>query len=140
VLKIAKSLRQVASLIACDDTGEIGSILSGFATRISSSTAVKVPIDSTTDVDDFVRLHTGNNLRLETIALLYAMSARILIPRSWGRRSHTWDADFVPALVRSAVVCINLARDIAPETNDVMAWASFEVCRLHLILHGETCK
>jgi hypothetical protein len=134
----ARSLRDTIREISWTDTELDSTTFTHLAAQILSSTASKLTVACADTASTFLEAYTGSNLRLETIALVYSLAARTdLLGRKFDAQS---EDEFVPSLLRSSALCISLAREIAPEANDVMIWASYENFRLHLSFYGETRK
>ncbi|SMY21836.1 unnamed protein product [Zymoseptoria tritici ST99CH_1A5] len=135
-VEAAVSLRDTISGISWDEVDGNPSVLTPLACQILSSTASKFSISSSCTVVEFIAIYTDANLRLETIALVYSLAARTDL---MGRKSDERNKEeLVTALLRNAAFCVSLARDIGPEMNDVLMWASYESFRLQLSFYGET--
>ncbi|KJX95955.1 transcription factor C6 like protein [Zymoseptoria brevis] len=137
-VEAAVTLRDTISGISWDEVDRDPSVLNPLACQILSSTAFKFSIPPACTVAEFIAIYTGANLRLETIALVYSLAARTdLMGRKSDERNKEKE-ELVTALLRNAAFCVSLARDIGPEMNDVLMWASYESFRLQLSFYGET--
>ncbi|CAK3812188.1 transcription factor C6 like [Lecanosticta acicola] len=95
------------------------------------------PISVTPDLDwkRFVALFTGDNLRLEAVGLMYALTARAcLLGLAWDDDKRE---DFVHALRNASATCLNIVREIAPNITDVLLWHSFDHVRLCTHIDGD---
>lgn len=111
---------------------------SRLADNILRSTSTNIEITSELDVAGFLAMHTGQHLRLEMLGLIYALAGRACIlglARDFEKRD-----DFVQAMLHSSTACLQLARDIAPDVNDVMVWLAYEHLRLTTNIQGDSRK
>ncbi|EHA27993.1 hypothetical protein ASPNIDRAFT_41935 [Aspergillus niger ATCC 1015] len=140
VLHLLKALRTdlVSSGYILGETGdrvELGDI-SRLSESILLSSSTEVIITASLDLHGFLALFCGPNLRVETLGLLYTMAARasaFFVDRDEGK-----DAAFVPDMVWYSTVILRLARDLAPQSNDVIIWLANENAQLRSFLEGDT--
>lgn len=98
--------------------------------------ATSAPIETPDDLAGFLAMYSGDNMRLETIGLLYTTSATAcLLGLARDDDRHT---EFVEAMYRGSTTCLHLVRDISPEINDIMLWLSFENMRLTTHTEGDS--
>ena len=85
---------------------------------------------------DFCRLHHGKNLRLEVLAIIYAIAART----SLYSLMHDADdrGDFMRDMLQGSTDGLRLARDMAPEVSDVLVWLEHSAFLLSTALYGYT--
>ncbi|EME48148.1 hypothetical protein DOTSEDRAFT_147401 [Dothistroma septosporum NZE10] len=109
----------------------------GFSQMVRSVfKATSAPIETPDDLAGFLAMYSGENMRLETIGLLYTMSATAChLGLARDDDKHT---EFIEAMYRGSTSCLRLVRDISPEINDVMLWLSFENMRLTTHTEGDS--
>lgn len=142
VLHLLKALRTdlVSSGYILGETGdrvELGDI-SRLSESILLSSSTEVIITASLDLHGFLALFCGPKLRVETLGLLYTMAARasaFFVDRDEGK-----DAAFVPDMVWYSTVILRLARDLAPQSNDVIIWLANENAQLRSFLEGDTSE
>ncbi|OJI89957.1 hypothetical protein ASPTUDRAFT_197171 [Aspergillus tubingensis CBS 134.48] len=140
VMQLLKALRTdlVSSGYIFGETGgrvELGDI-SRLSESVLLSSSTEVTITASLDLHGFLALFCGPNLRVETLGLLYTMAARasaFFVDRNEGK-----DAAFVPDMVWYSTVILRLARDLAPQSNDVIIWLANENGHLRSFLEGDT--
>ncbi|GLA67263.1 hypothetical protein AtubIFM54640_010242 [Aspergillus tubingensis] len=140
VLQLLKALRTdlVSSGYIFGETGgrvELGDI-SRLSESVLLSSSTEVTITASLDLHGFLALFCGPNLRVETLGLLYTMAARasaFFVDRDEGK-----DAAFVPDMIWYSTVILRLARDLAPQSNDVIIWLANENGHLRSFLEGDT--
>ena len=109
-----------------------------FADSVIHHTSSKVEIHPEIGYEALVDQFTGHNIRLEMIGLIYAIAARAHccgLPRGEGHEDY-WTLQNL--LFKSAHSCLSLARELAPNVNDVMIWLSFEIMRLYSNAQGDS--
>ncbi|KAJ5157973.1 uncharacterized protein N7500_007624 [Penicillium coprophilum] len=102
------------------------------AVLLSSST--EVVITPSLDLHGFFALFCGANLRVETIGLLYTMAARASV---FFNRDEEKDGAFVQDMVWCSKLSLRLARDLAPQSTDVIIWLANENAQLRSFLEGD---
>ncbi|PKY08301.1 hypothetical protein P168DRAFT_262612 [Aspergillus campestris IBT 28561] len=100
---------------------------------LSSST--EVVITPSLDLHGFVSLFCGPNLRVETIGLLYTMVARA--SACFVDRDEDKDDAFFQDMVWYSTLTLRLARDLAPQSTDVIIWLANENAHLRSFLEGD---
>ena len=112
--------------------------VSAMAHRILLATTSRSTITSSTTVAEFLSLYSGPNLRLESIGLIFSIAARAsrlaLVPE--GEDSH----DFLQTMFQCNLRCLQLARELANEMNDVIMWLSYENLRVATSIQGYSSR
>lgn len=118
--------------------GDSAGVLSHLAERVVRSTSANIDISSSLSVSGFLAAYTGENLRLEAIGLIFAISARSCLLGL--ARDDVKHDEFVQTMFRSSTYCLHLARDFAPRMNDAIAWLSCEHLLLSMSIQGNASK
>lgn len=119
------------------DRVELGDI-SEISETVLLSSSTEVVINPSSDLQEFLALFCGANLRVETIGLLYTMAARA----SAFFVGHDEDKDgaFVQDMVWYSTLTLRLARDLAPQSTDVIIWFANENALLRSFLEGDASE
>ncbi|KAJ5085414.1 hypothetical protein N7532_010185 [Penicillium argentinense] len=100
---------------------------SRLAKQILYSSTFEVSVSPTMHVKDFSALFCGDNLRVETLGLLYTLAARASLYSSYNDESR--DDKFIRELCWCSNSSLRLARELAPQTTDPIGDASLGVWR-----------
>jgi hypothetical protein len=95
----------------------------------ASSTEVKVPF-----------FGPPEDIRLETIGLLYALAARSYIHGFNFDVLPRRDNDFIDAMLKCSTDCLHIAREVAPGIQDAIVWLAYENLLLTTYVHGDTSE
>ena len=106
------------------------------AVLLSSST--EVVLTPSLDLHGFSALFCGANLRAETIGLLYTMAARS--SAFFADRDEDKDGAFVQDMIWYSTLSLRLARDLAPQSTDVIIWLANENGLLRSFLEGDASE
>ncbi|KAJ6178829.1 hypothetical protein N7519_009290 [Penicillium mononematosum] len=113
---------------------ELGDI-SEISETVLLSSSTEVIITPSLDLHGFCALFCGANLRVETIGLLYTMAARASV--FFVDRDEDKDGAFVQDMVWYSTLALRLARDLAPQSTDVIVWLANENAQLRSFLEGD---
>ncbi|KAJ5048054.1 hypothetical protein NUH16_006552 [Penicillium rubens] len=113
---------------------ELGDI-SEISETVLLSSSTEVIITPSLDLHGFCALFCGANLRVETIGLLYTMAARASV--FFVDRDEDKDGAFVQDMVWYSTLALRLARDLAPQSTDVIIWLANENAELRSFLEGD---
>lgn len=112
--------------------------VSQLAESILHSSSSEATISATMDVKDFCAIFCKDNLRVETLGLLYTLAARASLYSSKNAKFR------VDAFIREMCWCSNsslrLARELAPQTTDLSIWLAHENLQLMSLLEGDASK
>ncbi|CAI7584241.1 unnamed protein product [Penicillium discolor] len=107
------------------------------AEDILRSSSSDVAITQDLDLKAFCALFSGANLRIETLGLLYTMAARSsLYTEGYGDGKYQ-DDKFTTEMGWYGNLCLRLARELAPETTDLMVWLAHENLQLTTFFEGD---
>lgn len=142
VLRLLETLRTdlVSSGYILSEKGErveLGNI-SGISEAVLLSSSTEVVITPSLDLHGFSALFCGANLRVETIGLLYTMAARA--SAFFVDRDEDNDGAFVQDMVWYSTLTLRLARDLAPQSTDVIIWLANENAHLRSFLEGDASE
>jgi hypothetical protein len=142
VLQILDTLRTdlVSSGHVLGEKGEqveLGDI-SEISETVLLSSSTEVIITPSLDLHGFCALFCGANLRVETIGLLYTMAARASV--FFVDRDEDKDGAFVQDMVWYSTLALRLARDLAPQSTDVIIWLANENAELRSFLEGDASE
>lgn len=120
--------------IGGDATEPIGDIsqLAGDVLRSSSSEVIITP---TLDLKRFCALYCGENLRVETLGLLYATAARSYLYDIGHDEKR--DNVFIRDMIRCSNSSLQLARQVSKQTNDFIIWLAHEKLQLTTLINGD---
>ena len=111
--------------------------LSRWAEAVVRSTSTAVSITATLTPAEFVRMHTGANLRLEYLGIILCLAARSTI-FELAQENDSYDA-FIRDLYWCSTACLRLARELTP-LNDAMTWLSVNDFTLTTSIEGDSSK
>jgi hypothetical protein len=142
VLHLLETLRTdlVSSGHILEEKGErveLGNI-SEISETLLLSSSTEVVITPSLDLHGFFALFCGANLRVETIGLFYTMAARASV--FFLDRDEDKDGAFVQDMVWYSTLTLRLARDLAPQSTDVIIWLANENAQLRSFLEGDACE
>lgn len=110
------------------------------AEDILRSSSLDVAITQDLDLKAFCALFSGANLRIETLGLLYTMAARSsLYTEGYGDGKYQ-DDKFTTEMGWYGKLCLRLARELAPETTDLMVWLAHENLQLTTFFEGDASE
>ncbi|PLN78605.1 hypothetical protein BDW42DRAFT_202006 [Aspergillus taichungensis] len=113
---------------------ELGNI-SEISELVLLSSSTEVVITPSLDLHGFAALFCGANLRVETIGLLYTMAARA--SACFIDRDENKNDAFFQKMVWYSTLSLRLARDLAPQSTDVIIWLANENAHLRSFLEGD---
>lgn len=116
---------------------DLGNI-SAISENVLFSSSTEVVITPSLDLQGFSALFCGENLRVETIGLLYTMAVRASI--FFVDRDKDMDGAFAQDMVWYSTLSLRLARDLAPQSTDVIIWLANENAQLRSFLEGDTSE
>lgn len=102
------------------------------------SSFTEVVITPSLDLHGFLSLFCGPNLRVETLGLFYTMAARASL--FFVDREEDKDDLFVQDMVWYSKLSLQLARDLAPQSTDLIIWLANENVQLLSFLEGDASK
>lgn len=108
------------------------------ATTLMRKSIPPVPITPTTTPEEFCSHYSGDNLRIETLGLLYSMAARSYC-KSYANINYATD-DLLGCLVRCSNLCLRLARELSIQNNDIIVSLSFQNLQVISTVKGDTSK
>ncbi|KAL4746049.1 hypothetical protein BDW72DRAFT_207673 [Aspergillus terricola var. indicus] len=139
VLHLLKTLRTdlVSSGHILGEKGERAELgdVSELSESVLLSSSTEVVITPSLDLHGFLAMFCGANLRVETIGLLYTMAARA--SAFFADRDEDKDGAFVQDMVWCSTLTLRLARDLAPQSTDVIVWLANENAQLRSFLEGD---
>lgn len=110
------------------------------AEDILRSSSSDIAITQDLDLEAFCALFSGANLRIETLGLLYTMAARSsLYTKGYGDDKYQ-DDKFTTEMGWYGNSCLRLARELAPETTDLMVWLAHENLQLTTLFEGDASE
>ncbi|KAI0883873.1 uncharacterized protein GGS22DRAFT_195046 [Annulohypoxylon maeteangense] len=136
-LRLVKSVRNNLTISEQnpEKTVECGHGISQLAKDVLHSSSSQVNITSSLDPDSFCALFSGNNLRVETLGLLYTTAARsYLCGMVYDESKHD---GFIQAMIRCSNLSLQLARDLSTQTNDFIIWLAHDNLQLTTLVEGE---
>ena len=104
----------------------------------SSSSEVVITLDL--DLEAFCALFSGANLRIETLGLLYTMAARSSLYAVGHGHDKYQDDGFIREMGWCGNLSLRLARELAPQTTDLMTWLAYENLQLTTLFEGDASK
>ncbi|KAJ5662675.1 hypothetical protein N7462_011601 [Penicillium macrosclerotiorum] len=107
--------------------------LTDLAKNVVRSSSVETTISQSLDVRGFCALFSGLNLRVETLGLIYTMTARA----AFYCGNDTIDNQFIRDMGEYSNKALRLARDLAPRTTDLMVWLAHENLQLATCFEGD---
>jgi hypothetical protein len=110
--------------------------LSLLTQKVIQNTSKAVTITAQTNLEAFVSMFSGENLRLETIGLLQCLAARSCYLGL--ARDNEKHEGLILALYRNTSSCLRLSRRLASDNNDATIWLAFEYLRLTTQIEGES--
>lgn len=120
-----------------EDRVELGNV-SEISKTVLLSSSTEVVITPSLDLHGFVALFCSANLRVETIGLLYTMAARA--SACCIDRDENKDDAFFQDMVWYSTLTLRLARDLAPQSTDVIIWLANENAHLRSFLEGDASE
>ncbi|OTB17073.1 hypothetical protein K445DRAFT_21265 [Daldinia sp. EC12] len=118
-----------------EDATEYGDNISRLAHRILSNSSSHIVITPNLDLEQFCELFSGENLRLETLGLLYTTAARCYLCGIG--RDEKKHAEFIREMIRCSNLSLRIARGISTETNDIINWLAYENIQLMMLVEGD---
>lgn len=117
-------------------SGEIAKhSLRPLAEAVIRSTARPIVVTEALSAQEFLAMHTGENLRLEYLGIIYSIAGRaseVMLPKQ-GQA----DDRLVYKLFRHSDTCLQLASEIAPAITDAIVWLSLENSVLCTVACGD---
>lgn len=110
------------------------------AEDILRSSSSDVAITQDLDLEAFCALFSGANLRIETLGLLYTMAARSSLYTEGYADDKYQDDKFTTEMGWYGNLCLRLARELAPETTDLMVWLAHENLQLTTLFEGDASE
>ncbi|KAJ5213333.1 hypothetical protein N7449_000502 [Penicillium cf. viridicatum] len=101
----------------------------------SSSSEVGITLDL--DLGAFCALFGGANFRIETLGLLYTMAARSSLYAIGHGHDKYQDDEFIREMGWYGNLSLRLARELAPQTTDIMIWLAHENLQLTTLFEGD---
>jgi hypothetical protein len=123
-------IQETAELICLESNGRL-------AQEMLRSSSSEVALSPVLNVEEFCALFWGKNLRVETLGLLYAVAARSHLYRYSDNDS---DEDFIIEMNRCSNLSLRLARDLAPQTTDLIIWLAHENLQFTAMTEGEASE
>lgn len=124
-------LGETEGRVELDDVSEMSE-------AVLHSSTTEVVITPSLDLHSFLALFCGTNLRVETLGLFYAMAARASL--FFVDRDEDKDDEFLKDMVWYSTLSLRLARDLAPQSTDVIIWLANEHVQLLSFLEGDASK
>lgn len=119
-----------------DGVVELVGGLDKLAQDVFASSASPVDLGPDTTWQGFCQLFSGASLRVETVGLLCSLCAMAVL---FDKRSrNTVDGEFVSEMLRWGKQSLDTARELAPQTNDVLLWLACSSTCLIDFLEGDT--
>ncbi|RAH75450.1 uncharacterized protein BO66DRAFT_433523 [Aspergillus aculeatinus CBS 121060] len=110
---------------------------SKLAEDILRASSLEVVINRDLDLPAFCALFCGPNLRIETLGLLYTMAARATMFAVGDGHDEDRDNAFVRDMGWYGNLSLRLARELAPQTTDLITWLAHENLQLTTIFEGD---
>jgi len=105
---------------------------------LSSSSEVVITLDL--DLGAFCALFSGANLRIETLGLLYTMAARSSLYAIGHGHDNYQDDGFIREMGWYGNLSLRLARELAPQTTDLITWLAYENLQFTTLIEGDASK
>ncbi|KAI1460131.1 hypothetical protein F4805DRAFT_418238 [Annulohypoxylon moriforme] len=137
ILKLVKSIRDSLGISDhnAEDTAECTLDISQLSKDVLHASSSPVKITSSLDPEGFCELYSGENLRVETLGLLYTTAARsYLCGMVYDERKHD---RFIQAMIRCSNLSLQLARDLSVQANDFIIWLAHDNLQLTTLIEGE---
>lgn len=112
--------------------------VSQLAESILYSTSVEVAISATMDVKNFCAIFCEDNLRVETLGLLYTLAARASLYSSTYAKVR--NDSFIQEMCWCSNSSLRLARELAPQTTDPVIWLAHENLQLMSLFEGDASE
>lgn len=112
--------------------------ISQLAESILYSSSSEASISATMDVKGFCAIFCEDNLRVETLGLLYTLAARASLYDSYHDKIR--DNEFIREMCWYSNLSLRLARELAPQTTDLIIWLAHENLQLVTLLEGDASK
>lgn len=109
--------------------------LDSFARSVLDASSKTVEITGDMDVEAFGNIFSGSNLRLETVGLLYCLSAKSMLYDY--RLMEPDDDEFVSEMVYYCRMSLQLARTLSQQSNDVILWLGYMQLQLMHFIEGD---
>lgn len=113
---------------------------SQLAKNILASSSTDTVMTPHLNLPAFCALFTGRNLRIETIGLLLTMTARSSLYSMRSGDSENEDLEFIREMGYHGNSCLRLARELSPQTTDIMIWLAHENLQLTTHFEGDASK
>ncbi|KAJ5884200.1 hypothetical protein N7504_011772 [Penicillium tannophilum] len=111
---------------------------SRLANDLLRSSSSEVVITPDLDTGAFCALFSGANLRIETIGLLYTMAARSSLYALGHGHDKYQDDGFTQEMGWYGNLSLRLARELAPQTTDLITWLAHENLQLTTLFEGDS--
>lgn len=109
--------------------------LEAFSRAVLASSSKSVEITGDMDVEAFGNLFSGSNLRIESVGLLYCLSAKLVLYDH--HRMEPIDDEFVSEMVYYCRLSLQLARSLSQQSNDVILWLGYMHLQLMNFIEGD---
>jgi hypothetical protein len=113
---------------------------SRLAEDLLRSSSSEVVITRDLDMEAFCALFSGKNLRIETLGLLYTMAARSSLYAVGHGHDKYQDDGFIREMGWYGNLSLRLARELAPQTTDLMTWLAHENLQLTTLFERDASE
>lgn len=113
---------------------------SQFAKDILASSSTGIVLKPDLSLSAFCALFTGRNLRIETIGLFLTMTARSSLFSMRNGDSENEDLQFNREMGHWGNLSLRLARELSPQSTDLMIWLAHENLQLTTHFEGDASK
>lgn len=110
------------------------------AEDVLKSSAFAVTITPSLDPKAFCALFCRENLRVETLGLVYAIAGRYHLNYVSAWHGEGKDDNFARQVLRCSDLSLRLARELSPHVNDVILWLAYENMQASTSLEGSASK
>ncbi|KAJ5094506.1 hypothetical protein N7456_010367, partial [Penicillium angulare] len=111
--------------------------ISQLARELLRSSSSELAVTANLDLEAFCALFSEKNLRIETLGLIYTMAARSSLYVFTHGQDEYQDGGFIQEMGRYSNLSLRLARELAPQTNDLIMWLAHENLQLMTLLEGD---
>ncbi|KAJ5289691.1 uncharacterized protein N7443_009944 [Penicillium atrosanguineum] len=138
ILELARLVRQSleSSGLVTEETADLVhfQINHRFTLDMLRCSSSEVIVSPSLNLEEFCALFWGENVRVETLGLLFAVAARSHLYRY---SDDDRDDDFISEMNRCSNLSLRLARDLAPQATDLMVWLAHEHLQLTTTIEGD---
>ena len=107
------------------------------AAHVFRASLSEIQLTSSMSLQDFCAELSGENLRVETLGFLYTVAARASV---YDTQKMPESKKFMQEMSWYSNASLHLAREIAPQTSDMIIWLALDNLQLITMLEGDASK